>query len=49
MSGIMVLPRKHFLIVRFEQATVKKFQVYNMGTEAERCVGVVSLSLSIAT
>jgi hypothetical protein len=39
----VVLPRRHFLIVRFEQAKVKKFQLHNMGDEAERKVGVVSL------
>jgi hypothetical protein len=30
--------------LRFEQANVKKFQLHNMGKEAERYVGVVSLS-----
>jgi 2-keto-3-deoxy-galactonokinase len=49
MSGVVVLPGTHFLVVRFEQANVKKFQLHNMGEEAERYVGVVSLSLSIAT
>jgi hypothetical protein len=49
MFGVVVLTGKHFLVVRFEQAKVKKFQLHNMGKEAERYVGVVSLSLSIAT
>jgi len=35
---------RHFLVVRFEQASVKKFQLHKMGKEAERYVGVVSLS-----
>ncbi len=39
----VVLPRRHFLIVRFEHAKVKKSQLHNMGEEAERSVGVVSL------
>jgi hypothetical protein len=39
-----VLPGRHFLVVRFEQANVKKIQLHNMGKEAERYVGVVSLS-----
>ncbi len=40
----MVLPGKHFIVVRFEQANVKTFQLHKMGKEAERYVGVVSLS-----
>jgi len=39
----VVLPRRHFLIVRSEQAKVKKSQLHNMGEEAERSVGVLSL------
>jgi hypothetical protein len=31
-----VLPLRHFLIVRFEQAKVKKSQLHNMGEEADR-------------
>jgi len=49
-SGVVVLPGKHYLVVQFEQANVKRFQLHNMGKEAERYVGVVSyLLLSIAT
>ncbi len=40
----MVLPGTHFLVVRFGKANVKKFQLHRMGKEAERYVGVVSLS-----
>jgi hypothetical protein len=43
-SGVVVLPGKHFVVVRFEHANVKTFQLHNMGKEAERYVGVVSLS-----
>jgi hypothetical protein len=43
-SGVVVLPGTHYLVVQFEQANVKKFQLHNMGKEAERYVGVVSLS-----
>ncbi len=43
-SGVVVLPGRHFLVVWFEQAHVKTFQLHNMGNEAERYVGVVSLS-----
>jgi hypothetical protein len=35
---------KTFSVVWFEQANVKKFQLHKMGKEAERYVGVVSLS-----
>jgi hypothetical protein len=40
----VVFPGRHFLVVRFEQANVKKCQLHNMGKEAERYVGVVSVS-----
>jgi hypothetical protein len=43
-SGVVVFPGRHFLVVRFEQANVQKFQLHNMGKKAERYVGVVSLS-----
>jgi 3-oxoacyl-ACP reductase-like protein len=32
----VVLPGRHFLVVRFEQVDVKKIQLHNMGKEAER-------------
>jgi hypothetical protein len=40
----VVLPGRHFLVVRFEQVNVKKIQLHNMGKEAESYVGVVSVS-----
>jgi hypothetical protein len=46
----VVHPGKHYLVVQIEQANVKRFQLHNMGEEAERYVGFVSyLLLSIAT
>jgi len=47
---VVLLPGTHFLVVRFEQANVKKFQLHNnMGKEAERYVRGCCVSLSISS